>query len=319
MKEGIMSPYISIARPDHWFKNGFMLIGMAIAIFLEPSMIHSLASPVILWAILSVCLVASSNYVINEILDRATDALHPVKKFRAIPSGRVRIPLAYLEWLILAIVGLGIAYFINRMFFISVLMLWIMGLLYNVPPIRTKDWPYVDVLTESINNPIRLFMGWTVLIPDKIPPISIVVSYWMAGAFFMGVKRFGEYRRIADGNVAAAYRKSFSHYNETRLLLSIFSYAMLCCLFFGIFIVRYHLELMFSIPFFVGFFVYYLSMAFWNDSPVQAPERLYKNRVLMLYLILCFSLFVLLLYLKVPILYKIFRVIPYNIEPLWKF
>ena len=35
-----------------------------------------------------------------------------------------------------------------------------MGCLYNIPPIRTKDHAYVDVLSESINNPIRFLVGW---------------------------------------------------------------------------------------------------------------------------------------------------------------
>src|SRR5258708_16297192 len=38
------------------------------------------------------CLLASSNYVLNEILDARTDREHPVKRRRPIPSGRVRIP-----------------------------------------------------------------------------------------------------------------------------------------------------------------------------------------------------------------------------------
>ena len=37
-----------------------------------------------------------------------------------------------------------------------------MGTLYNIPPIRMKDMPYADVLSESINNPIRIF--WSTLL-----------------------------------------------------------------------------------------------------------------------------------------------------------
>ncbi len=31
-----------------------------------------------------------------------------------------------------------------------------MGLVHNVPPVRSKELPYIDVLSESVNNPIRL-------------------------------------------------------------------------------------------------------------------------------------------------------------------
>ncbi|WP_456433715.1 UbiA prenyltransferase family protein [Thermosulfuriphilus sp.] len=311
--------YVAIARPDHWFKNGFMLLGVLLAFFIEPGLAHGAWYLKLFLAVVATCLVASSNYVINEILDAPKDALHPTKKYRPIPSGRVLLPVAYIEWLTLAIIGLGIAYLINVPFFLSALGLWISGLAYNIPPIRTKDIPYVDVLTESINNPLRLFLGWFALIPHKVPPLSLIISYWMAGAFFMATKRFAEYRMIDDREVAGNYRASFRYYTEERLLLSIFYYAVACAFFFGIFIIRYHLELILVAPLFAGFFAYYLKIGFRPNSPAQRPEHLYKEVGLMVYLAVCLVSFVFLLFTRIPVLYKIFRVIPYSVNPLWEF
>jgi len=319
MKKLDYKAYIAIARPDHWFKNGFMVLGVLLAFFLEPTLFKSNWYFNVFLALVVACLVASSNYVINEILDAPKDALHPKKKMRPIPSDRVWLPLAYLEWLFLAVVGLGLAYLVNFSFFLSALWLWIMGFFYNVPPFRTKDIPYVDVLSESINNPIRLFLGWFALIPNKIPPLSFIISYWMAGTFFMATKRFAEYRMINDALVAANYRKSFAYYNEQRLLISIFYYAIFCAFFLGIFIVRYHLELILCVPLFAGFFAYYLKIGFHENSPVQNPEHLYKEVGLMLYLGICFVCFVFLLFTRIPVLYKLFKVTTYNINPLWEF
>ncbi len=319
MKSIDVKAYIAIARPDHWFKNGFMILGVLLAFFLDPSLFKTNWYLKVFLALVVACLVASSNYVINEILDAPKDALHPTKKNRPIPSGRVYLPLAYIEWLLLALVGLTIAYRLNFAFFLSALWLWIMGFFYNVPPFRTKDIPYLDVLTESINNPIRLFLGWFVLIPNKVPPLSLIISYWMAGAFFMAAKRFAEIRMINDAKIAAKYRKSFAYYNEERLLLSIFYYALFCAFFLGIFIVRYHLELILCVPLFAGFFAYYLKISFRKNSPVQNPEHLYKEAGLMLYLTICFISFVFLLFVRIPVLYDLFRVEPSSIKPLWEF
>src|SRR5262249_28556460 len=152
------------------------------------------------------------------------------------------------------------AFLVNPYFALAGIWLWTMGVAYNVPPVRTKEWPYVDVLTESINNPIRLLLGWFALVTDRVPPVSLILSYWMVGAFFMATKRFAEYRQIADPKVAAAYRRSFRHYTEDRLLVSMFFYATACALFAGIFIVRYHVELILFVPVAAGLFAYYLKI-----------------------------------------------------------
>ncbi len=309
--------YVQIARVDHWFKNSFMVLGVVLAIFYEPSVVnwHSAASLAL--AVLATCFVASSNYTLNEILDAPNDRLHPEKRFRPVPSGRVRIGLGYAQWLILAVAGFAIAWSINAYFFASAVFLWVMGVAYNVPPVRTKEWPYVDVLSESINNPIRLLLGWFALVTGRFPPLSLAIAYWMIGAFFMAMKRYAEYRHIGDPRVAAAYRRSFAYYTEDRLLISLFFYATACALFSGIFIVRYHPELILFVPFAAGLFAYYMKLGLQPDSPTQNPEKLYKQRGFVAYLIVCFTVFVALMFTSIPMIYDLFNVAPSGVTPLW--
>jgi 4-hydroxybenzoate polyprenyltransferase len=268
-------------------------------------------------AVVATCLVASSNYVLNELLDAPNDRLHPEKKHRPVPSGLVKLPIGYAEWIALGVAGFAIALQINIYFFASALFLWVMGVLYNVPPIRTKEWPYLDVLSESINNPIRLLLGWFALVTDHVPPLSLVISYWMIGAFFMAMKRYAEFRHIGDRRVAAAYRRSFEFYTEERLLVSIVFYATACALFAGIFIVRYHLELILFAPFAAGLFAYYMHIGMLPDSPVQNPEKLYRQKGFFAYMVLCTVVFVVLMFTSIPALYRLFNVETVTIAPLW--
>lgn len=314
---GGLRPYVQIARIDHWFKNAFMLLGIVLAGFYHPAVVSLAGVRNLLVAILATCLVASSNYTLNELLDGPNDKLHPEKRFRPVPSGKVKPSLAYVQWLILAAVGFALAATLNGYFLASAVWLWVMGVLYNVPPIRTKEWPYVDVLSESINNPIRLFLGWFALVTAAVPPMSLVISYWMVGAFFMAMKRFAEYRHIGDPKVAAAYRRSFAFYTEERLLVSLFFYATCCALFAGIFIVRYHLELILFSPFAAGLFAYYMHLGLRPDSPVQNPERLYKQRGFFAYMLLTTAMFLLLMFTSIPSLYWFFNVEPAGMLPLW--
>src|SRR5262249_8694352 len=150
--------------------------GVVLAYFCHPEVFGLDIIPPILWAVLTTCLVASSNYVLNEILDAPTDRSHPVKRHRPIPSGQVRLGVAYAEWLALGAAGLVMAAALNWPFFYAALSLLVMGVIYNVRPIRSKELPYVDVLSESINNPIRLLLGWFAVSPAEFPPASLLIA-----------------------------------------------------------------------------------------------------------------------------------------------
>jgi 4-hydroxybenzoate polyprenyltransferase len=311
-------PYVAIARPDHWFKNVFMVVGLVLAYFCHPDVFGPGAFWSILWAVAATCVVASSNYVLNEILDAPTDRSHPVKRHRPVPSGQVLLPVAYAEWIFLGLLGLTMAATLNGPFFYSALALLVMGCIYNIPPVRSKDVPYVDVLSESINNPIRLLLGWFAVAPNDLPPASLLVAYWMIGAFFMASKRMAEYRSIGQKDVSGAYRKSFRYYDEQKLVVSMFFYTTCFALFLGVFIIRYHLELILIVPLVAGFVSYYLHIAFKQESAAQKPERLYRETGLMAYLVVCVLAFTALMFIEIPVLYRWFNVVPASVPTLWR-
>ena len=296
-----LSPYIQIARPDHWFKNVFMLPGILLVFFFSPSVATGLDWLDIALGFLSACLVASSNYVLNEILDSKKDKHHPDKKSRPIPSGLVSVPVAYAEWIVLAAAGLAIGFSVNRPFGTMAVLLWIAGTLYNVPPVRLKDHAYADVLSESVNNPIRFAMGWYSTGYTQLPPMSIVIAYWMFGAFLMAMKRYAEYRHIGDPEQAARYRHSFAYYNEERLVESIFFYGSLFGMLSGFFLARYHVEVILATPVVAYAMAYYMHLGFADDSPVQYPEKLFREKKLVLLLLLSFVTSVVLLMIDIPL------------------
>lgn len=301
-----LAAHIQIMRADHWVKNVFVLPGLVVALSLDPAQTGAMDWWAVLAGLISVCLITSSNYVVNEVLDAPCDQLHPVKCNRPVPSGRVHILLAYVQWIALMAAGIAFGAQVSAPFTAVMAVLWVMGCLYNIPPIRTKDIPYVDVLSEAVNNPLRLLAGWYLVGTEIIPPSSLLISYWMAGCYFMAVKRFAEYREIADPARCAAYRKSFSIYNEQKLLVSITFYAATAMLFFGAFIMRYRLELILSFPLIAVVMAAYLAMAFKQDSAAQRPEGLYREPGLMKAVVLCAAVMIVLLFLDVPLLHKVF-------------
>lgn len=179
------------------------------------------------------------------------------------------------------------------------------GVLYNVQPFRTKDRPYLDVISESINNPIRLLIGWVMVDPTTLPPSSIVLSFWTGGAFLMAAKRFSEFREIVatHGRVQLKkYRTSFASYSETSLIVSCFVYALCCCFFTAVFLVKYRIEYLLIAPVIVALFAKYLALSMEPGSSAQKPEKLFRERGLIILVALLAGLFLLTTFVSIPAL-----------------
>lgn len=298
--------HLKIARLDHSIKQVFILPGIVLAIALSGTSIQLSMLTHIVTGLISATLIACSNYVLNEMLDAPYDRLHPTKYLRPAACGLVHHGWGYVQWIAMMLVGMGLACTISKGFAISALTLWIMGCVYNIPPLRSKDVPYVDVLSESVNNPLRFCLGWYTVTSVLLPPLSLLLAYWMLGAYFMGLKRFSEFRQIGDAAVAASYRRSFRFYSEERLLNSVIFYAASAMLFFGAFIMRYRMELILTFPLVAWLMALYFGLSFRSESAVQNPEKLYKERRLMGVLGLCIVTFVFLLFVRLPWLATLF-------------
>jgi decaprenyl-phosphate phosphoribosyltransferase len=297
--------HVNLLRLDHSVKQIFVIPGIVIAASLADAAFDKAFFARLLLGLGAVVAVASSNYVLNELLDAPFDRLHPSKRMRPAACRSVNIPLAYAQWLACAALGFGLALAVSKPLFFSVLGLWVMGCIYNVPPIRTKDVPYLDVLSESINNPIRLLVGWYIVTTTVIPPVSLLIAYWTLGAYFMALKRFSEYRQIGRDS-AMKYRRSFAYYTEQSLLTSVLFYAAAAMLFFGAFIMRYRMEMVFAFPFIALLMADYFKLSFVEDSPVQNPEKLYREPRIMALLALCCLVLTAMLYVDLPWLTRLF-------------
>lgn len=293
--------YIQIARPDHWVKNIFMIPGAALAYVLVR---HANAEPVVDLpvGIASCCLMASANYTINEYLDAPFDRFHPLKRTRPGAQGRLNPCWVALQYAFLTLAGGMLAWTINQAFLVTSLWLLAMGIAYNCQPLRTKDRPYLDVLSESVNNPIRFLLGWFAVTDTVIPPGSVLLAYWMGGAFLMGVKRYSEYRRIANPIQASLYRRSFACYTEQSLLLSSFFYAVCAAFLIGVFLIKYKVELLLSLPFFAVLFTWYLAISLKADSAAQAPEKLFRESAFMGFAMVTFAVVIGLSLADIPLL-----------------
>jgi 4-hydroxybenzoate polyprenyltransferase len=296
--------YIKICRVDHWLKNIFILFGHFVALVLYYDL--ELPPGFILNALLSLapaCLIASSYYILNEILDAPFDALHPAKKMRGIPAGKVKVPILWAVMAMLLASGfmLALLLFDNPLYCVSLGLLMLFALLYNIPPIRLKDKAFLDVISESINNPLRLLLGWYAVVPagvTALPPLSIILAWWFFGALLMTGKRYSEYRFINDDNISGSYRKSFRIYNEQRLIMAMIGYACLFCFCTGIAMAIYDPlnNLVMVFPIILLAIMAYFRHAMKEDTARLEPEKLLANPLIIATTILTGIISVWLLY-----------------------
>jgi hypothetical protein len=101
-------------RPSQWSKNLFVLVALVFAAGEQESHVEAGALARVLYAFAAFCCAASAVYLLNDVLDVEKDRAHPEKRARAIASGEVSVPLALGTALVLACLGLGLAYASTR-------------------------------------------------------------------------------------------------------------------------------------------------------------------------------------------------------------
>jgi 4-hydroxybenzoate polyprenyltransferase len=267
--------YLRPLRFDHWIKNLVVPVGSLLALTATRFRGGWGVVGTILLAFVVSGLVSSINYAVNEVLDAPFDARHPTKRERPIPSGRVRVgPLLVLTAAV-ALLALGLGWWLLPPAVLGGCgALFLAGLVYNIAPIRLKDRPYLDVIAESLTNPIRIAIGWYA-VSTAPPPPHLLLTVWTFGAFLMTGKRLAELRLLGDR--AAHYRPTFAAYSVAGLLVVQIGYALAGLGTLAWLIAAERPQVLPGLPLVAGLLVWAFRMTFEPASPLIDPERLYRR------------------------------------------
>ena len=108
---------LQLMRPMEWSKS---IGNMAIAAITAGIVLHAGLDPIrFIWGFASVALLWSGLYALNDYTDKKADAMHPVKKLRAIPSGKVSAGTALIFAILLVFISLSISWFIDGQGFLQ--------------------------------------------------------------------------------------------------------------------------------------------------------------------------------------------------------
>lgn len=283
-----MNPYLEALRLERWPRSTAIFLGSVAAFFLkfDINQLNSNLSSFLaktLGAFLLTWGVSTVNYVINEIADAPFDRHHPLKKNRPLASGRIDQKTFILLGVILAVICFLFSFlFFPWTFNLSLFTLLLAGFLYNVPPLRTKDIPFLDSISESANNPIRFLIGWYALQPGSFPPLGLLLAWWAFGNFLMVAKRLSEKRWLKEK--ASLYRQSLQKYTELSLLIGMAASTLLFFIGYFWFCWQYNLKiwLVYSLP-----LLFYFLLFFWKTlkekAVMEEPEKLFRRPLFAFY------------------------------------
>jgi 4-hydroxybenzoate polyprenyltransferase len=240
-----VNPTLRAMRLERWPRSTAVYVGTAALAFLDRGRFAGLGLAEAFGrgagVFLLTWLISTANYIVNEIADAPFDIHHPTKRMRPLASGEVhRGPLVVWAF-VLAASSLAAAWFLfSRPFFFSLLALLAAGFIYNVKPVRAKDIPFLDSVSESVNNPIRFCLGWYAFAPGGFPPASLLLSWWAFGNFLMVAKRLSELRFLRER--AGDYRASLRRYTGSSLILGLAASAAVFMAAYFVFAVKFKLQ-----------------------------------------------------------------------------
>ena len=149
------------------------------------------------------CLIASSIYIINDILDIEEDKLHPEKRNRPLPKGLICKRNAFFLSISLTIISLLFSFFFLKKVFIIIIIYYILNLLYSI---KLKNYSIVDVFIVAIGFVLRVFAGAFCI--NILPSNWIVVITFLLALFLAFAKRRNEII------INKSARKNLCKYNE---------------------------------------------------------------------------------------------------------
>jgi 4-hydroxybenzoate polyprenyltransferase len=155
---------IESLRPQQWVKNGFVFA----ALIFSRSLTDWNRNARVAMAALIFCLISSSTYLLNDILDAPEDRNHPVKKLRPVASGRLSVPIAASSAALLALAAFTGALMLDRNFFLIIALYAGINLLYSW---FLKHVLLLDVFVISAGFVFRVISGGLI--------IHVAISPWL--------------------------------------------------------------------------------------------------------------------------------------------
>jgi 4-hydroxybenzoate polyprenyltransferase len=198
---GIVLSWIRLSRIKQWTKNLFVLAPL----FFAGELFHFDKVRAEFGAFLAFCLVSSSVYVVNDIVDREKDRMHPKKRFRPLAVGQITPVQAGVFGLLLLVAGLGLGFAVSFWTGVLLAAYLIMNLFYSF---WLKQLVIVDVMTIALGFVLRVTAGSSAI---RVTPSPWLLVCTFLLAIFLGLCKRRNEMWVLEKN-AVQHRKILEEY-----------------------------------------------------------------------------------------------------------
>jgi len=156
------------------------------------------------------CVLSGAVYIINDLIDRKKDSLHPFKKNRPIASGKLRHLHAMIFLILFLTSSLTFAFLIGKLFGYISLIYFSLFLTYSL---MMKNIVIVDVLTIAAGFVIRAISG-AIAINVVFSPWLVICTFLLALFLALGKRR---HELFLLGDNANSHRPVLNSYSVIML------------------------------------------------------------------------------------------------------
>jgi len=258
----MLSDLITLLRPKHWVKNGFVIAPLIFA----GQFTSNAALMEVLIAFVLFSMAASAVYIVNDIRDIESDRRHPIKaEKRPLASGRLTVSQAIgLLLLLYGIIGLG--YFIQPGVVEVIVAYLLLNYAYSY---FLKYQPVLDIFTIALGFVLRVYAGAVAI--DVPLPSWMFITTLMLALFLGSIKRRQELVSSGDEGRAVLNQYTLPMVDKYAEMSAIGS-----LIFYSLFVMSARPEMVITIPFVIfGLFRYWFIVESKGsgESPTEALLR----------------------------------------------
>ena len=269
-----MKIYANLLRYRQWIKNFFVFAPLFFSFHFD---YHSLIN--VTFGFILYCLVSSSVYIFNDLLDLEEDKKHPLKKHRPLASGAISKRKAVFIMLLLCFFSSTSSFFLNFKFFLIISAYLLINIFYSL---KLKHVPIIDIIIIALGFVLRVFAGAVII--DVEPSMWIILDTFLLALFIALAKRRDDYILYQKGVKA---RKSIDGYNLDMInagMVVMACVAIVCYIMYTVSfqtLEKYHSSKLYLTSFFVIVgFLRYLQIAYVEKNSGSPAEIILKDKFL---------------------------------------